>query len=435
MVIIGVGSNLGHRRLTLEKAIKMLTERVLSRVMLSPVYETPPLLPLNHPPEWKIPFLNMAVMGDTTLEPDELLQALKSIEKQLGRQERPMWAPREIDLDILAWDQRVIVQEHLTIPHEGLLERSFALYPLADVCPFWSFPCSGPFQGKSAEELALRLERPPMVAPLWPKLVGILNITPDSFSDGGRYFYPDKAIQHAISLHKAGATVLDIGGQSTRPRGAKIKEEEEWARLAPVLEPLCHYFTSQPDPPLLSIDTFYPTIAERSLALGIDWINDVTGLSDPAMIKLVAEKGATAVMMHSVTVPPIVGQGMPTDENIVKALEKWAEEKITFLTGQGISPSKLIIDPGIGFGKTFHQTLFLLKNIESFKSFGLPLLVGHSKKSFMSAFSDETILKEPRLLETLTFSIFLAMKKVDYIRVHDISNHTHLLKIISSLTG
>jgi len=158
MVIIGLGSNLGDRADQLRRAVVMLGN-ILSGVQCSPVYESAALLPDGAPPNWNKPFLNMAVRGETTLTPRALLDGIKAIERTLGRTARGHWAPREIDIDILAYDDCVVNESDLVIPHPALLSRDFALVPLADIAPQWAYPLAGEYHGKTARELAARLAK------------------------------------------------------------------------------------------------------------------------------------------------------------------------------------------------------------------------------------------------------------------------------------
>ena len=155
MVILGLGSNIGNRLGYLELAIKYLNEEVINITSVSAIYESPALLKEGSPEEWQVPFFNMAVAIETELEPHELLKQIKIIENKIGRLDRGVWAPREIDIDILAYDGLYIDEENLKIPHAALCERSFALLPLADLCPNWQYPASGKYSGKTASEIAL----------------------------------------------------------------------------------------------------------------------------------------------------------------------------------------------------------------------------------------------------------------------------------------
>jgi len=201
VIVLGLGTNLGDRSTHLNLAIKEL-ETCISGLQRSSIYETKALCPSDAPREWNRPFLNMAVMGESDLEPHQLLEKIKQIEIKRGRQHRKRWAPREIDIDILIWDDMVINKDGLQIPHSQLLERDFVLGPLAELLPHWEYPVHGNFFRKKVWELA---RQKGVGKTQW---VGIVNVTPDSFSDGGKFFNTEMAVKQALDLWHSGASVL-----------------------------------------------------------------------------------------------------------------------------------------------------------------------------------------------------------------------------------
>jgi dihydropteroate synthase len=255
------------------------------------------------------------------------------------------------------------------------------------------------------------------------KLVGILNITPDSFSDGGNT-QTVQAIAHTQKLIADGATIIDIGAESTRPGATPLSHEEEWIRLDGILQEvieLCHankVFTS--------LDTRHPESAKKAISLGIDWINDVDGFNNPEMISAVKDSTASIVFMHSLGVPANKNKTLPEDVDPINYITDWANHKIKNLTENGISIDRLIFDPGIGFGKTTAQSWEILENIEEFKQLGTKILVGHSRKSFLNLLSGGQTVEENDL-KTIAVSITLAAKEIDYLRVHDVAGHTTVL--------
>lgn len=296
MIVLGLGSNVGDRLLNLRKAFQAIKKIPgVSVRHVSPVYLSDALLPENAPPEWDMPHLNLALACETKLEPLELLDHLKKIEASISKKaERRHWGPRIIDIDILAWDERIIRNDRLKVPHENLQARPFALWPLADVAPLWVFPLEGENQGKTAAQIVEKWgSRLTGNAPLrtrqinhridTPRLVGILNITPDSFSDGGNFLAPEKAVQQAFDLVMQGAEIIDIGAESTSPRAQPIDSETEWLRLESTLLALRDSRERFLIAPKISVDTRHADVAAKALLLGADWINDVTGLDDPAM--------------------------------------------------------------------------------------------------------------------------------------------------------
>ena len=285
MIILGIGCNIGDRLANLRSAlaqIKAIDEITLRQV--SPVYESDALLPDNAPEDWNNPFLNLALSVSTNLNPEQLLTKTQAIEEKMGRLEHAHWSPRIIDIDILAWNEECYHTNKLNIPHKELLERTFALWPLADVAPDWKY-CepNQPQTGKTAQELITKWgSRFGGEAPLYTKqiahrvdtpiMMGILNVTTDSFSDGGKFIDPKAALTQAKNLFKAGADVIDVGAESTRPAGAvTLTPEEEWQRLQPILDAWQSLWSNKNFKPKLSVDTRKPQTAEKLLKYPIDF--------------------------------------------------------------------------------------------------------------------------------------------------------------------
>lgn len=440
MIILGLGSNIGDRLAHLRKAQQLLAKHPqISVIQTSPVYQSDALLPENAGDDWDQPYLNAAIRCESNLEPHDLLKALKAIEKQIGRPPaKRHWGPRVIDIDILAWDDCIIHDDQLDIPHKQLSKRPFALWPLADVAPFWVNPEN---PDKTAEELVLPWgSRFSGEAPFHtkqiqhridtPEIMGVVNVTPDSFSDGGRWDSVDKAIQHAIDLANAGATVLDIGAESTAPSSKPITEKEEWQRLEPILSALEK--TSLPFNPKISIDTRHSLVAEKAIQHQVDWINDVTGFQDAAMRRLAADAKVDCVMMHHVSIPANKDKIIPRNVCNVQYTLDWAKKRIDEMTQDGIALEKIIFDPGIGFGRAAEHSFAMLKQSADFAQLGTRVLIGHSRKSFLNRFTAHTFSE--RDIETLAISLHLAKQPVDYIRVHNVDMTLRGLKIASALS-
>lgn len=434
-VVLGMGSNLGDRASYLRRALRLITQEpaLLHHVRVSRVYETEALLTPGSPDDWNKPYLNIAIAGETGLEPETLLRELKSIEARLGRKNRKRWAPREIDLDILVWDSLTLktnTSQVLEIPHPALLERDFALLPLSELAPEWKYPVTGPFYQKTAQELASRFKTRQSQT-FAPELVGILNITPDSFSDGGLFVDSKKACEQLERLVDAGAAVIDLGAESTRPGAAAVSADEEWRRLNTVLNSAIT-MTAKTSV-RISVDTRHPEVAQRAIESGAHWINDVTGFEDPRMQKAVADSSVDAVVMHSLGIPPSRDQVLSEDQDPVTLLLKWADSRFCELEKLGIRRDRLIFDPGIGFGKTPRQSLEILKNTHRFAALGTRVLIGHSRKSFLSIFTDKPFAE--RDPETLAISLKIAQPRaaVDYLRVHNVEAHTQALKVAAEL--
>lgn len=440
MIVLGLGSNLNDRLANLKSAYLALKQLAgLQIVQVSPVYLSDALLPENAPADWDLPHLNIAIRCETLLKPLELLDELKKIEWSIGRKpEARHWGPRILDIDILAWEGLVMDSERLTLPHKGLPERPFALWPLADVWPNWQFPLPGIYQNQTAAQIVEQWgSRFDGKAPFHtrqlqqridtPELMGIINLTPNSFSDGGCHQQADIALQHAIQLVADGASTLDIGAESTAPTSEAISAETEWQRLEPFLNLLNANRDEFIIQPKISIDTRHVDVAEKAIDKKIDFINDVSGLDDPAMRELIATSQLNCVFMHHNSIPERRYDALPRNINPIQAVLTWAELRLKVLLDAGISMTQLIFDPGIGFGKFPEQSLMILKNLSHFRSLGIRMLIGHSRKGFLSQFTDHPVAS--RDIETLSIALQLLDQPVDYIRVHHVDNCARAFKV------
>jgi dihydropteroate synthase len=243
--------------------------------------------------------------------------------------------------------------------------------------------------------------------------MGIVNVTPDSFSDGGRFLDCESAVEHALGLVEDGADLLDVGGESTRPGADHVAPEEELRRVIPVIERLARG-TSVP----ISIDTTKAATARQALAAGATIVNDVSGLRfDPEMPRVCRETGAGVICMHMQGTPQTM-QEDPHYEDVVAEVCAFLAERLEVLEGQGIGPERVVIDPGIGFGKTAEHNLAILSNIRRFRAIGRPVLIGHSRKRFLSKVLGRSV--DERTAGTLGVAVALAMQSTDIIRVHDV---------------
>jgi dihydropteroate synthase len=260
-----------------------------------------------------------------------------------------------------------------------------------------------------------------------PALVmGIINVTPDSFSDGGQYFDTDAAVQHAVKLWKAGADVLDIGGESTRPFSPPVEEAEELRRVLPVIERLVGRV-----PVPISIDTQKPGVARAAVAAGASIVNDVGAWKvDASMAALVAETGAGYVMMHSQGTPQTM-QIAPSYQDVVAEVEGFFEGRLQELGKLGVRLEQVILDPGIGFGKSMEHNLELLAAMGRFKHFGRPLLIGVSRKSFIGKLLGVEV--DGRLPGALACACWGMMEGVQIVRVHDVSETVQVLRMTEAL--
>lgn len=430
-VILGLGTNLGDRLLQLRNAlcaIKKIPDFCVEKI--SPVYISDALLPDDAPNEWVTPYLNLALRCKTTLSPYDLLHRIKKIELTLGRKPEKRWGPRIIDIDILAWDALIQYDNKLHIPHESLHERPFALWPLADVAPFWIYPLPGIYQGKTAAEIANQWgSRFTGLAPFRTKQiaqridtavwVGIINVTPNSFSgDGMSDLSENTIIPYAEQLVNSGAEIIDIGAEATNPTASPIDAKTEWLRLEPVLKNLLREKNNLFIPPKISVDTRHANTAEKALALGVDWINDVSGLDTVAMRDVIKNHHSRIVIMHHLAIPQDKTIFLPWNENVTARVLEWGKRRIEKIEKHGISREKIIFDVGIGFGKTAEQSLQLIQDIHAFHSLNVPLLVGHSRKVFMGLFTEKPFSE--RDVETASIATYLNQQGVNYIRVHNV---------------
>jgi len=248
------------------------------------------------------------------------------------------------------------------------------------------------------------------------KLVGILNITPDSFSDGGAFFRSQDALVHIKQLANDGAYIIDIGAESTRPGATPLSADEEWQRLEPVLKLLPQVNNVQ-----FSLDTRHAQTARKALAYNIHWINDVSGFSDLGMQQAVRNADCKLVVMHSLSVPADKNIVLSDSLDAVEEILGFAKHRIQELENAGIKRDRIIFDPGIGFGKTASQSWEIVRGIKRFEVLGVPLLVGHSRKSFLSSTSAD------RDAATLAVSRDLINQGVSYLRVHDVAAHARML--------
>jgi 2-amino-4-hydroxy-6-hydroxymethyldihydropteridine diphosphokinase / dihydropteroate synthase len=396
---------------------------------ISPIYHSPALLPDDAPTTWDQPFLNLNILCETNLTPLQLLDLIKTIELKLGRTLRGRWAPREIDIDILAMDSLVYETDLLKIPHPGLIHRPFALLPLSDLVPNWKFPIPGLYFGKTASELAYIYKssqsdhhtcNAKRTSECLTELMGIINLTPDSFSDGGLFLSADAAIKQAQYYISHGIKIIDLGAESTRPGAPFVSPEVEWKRLEPVLKTLISMCHNSPDI-RISVDTRHPQTASQAVQCGAHWVNDVNGFENELMGRAVVDSNTDLVVMHSLSVPPKRDLILPSHRDPISQLLEWGEKKLTQLEAAGINSNRIILDPGIGFGKTSDQSWEILQSLSRLKGLGTRILVGHSRKSFLGSVTH--LSPENRDPETVAVSMSIIQKGIDFLRVHNTELH------------
>ena len=258
------------------------------------------------------------------------------------------------------------------------------------------------------------------------RIMGIVNVTPDSFSDGGEFLDADRAIAHGRELADEGADVLDIGGESTRPGAEAVDAEEELRRVAPVVGAL-----AADQGPALSIDTSKVAVAEAALGAGASMVNDVTALrSEPELAALCAERDCEVVLMHMLGDPRTM-QENPTYEDVVDDVKAFLAERIEFATAQGIDEERIWIDPGIGFGKTVEHNLELHRRLDELAELGRPIAFGSSRKSFIGKLTGAPV--DQRLGGTIASNVIAFANGARMLRAHDVGPLRQALTIAESL--
>lgn len=258
------------------------------------------------------------------------------------------------------------------------------------------------------------------------QLMGILNVTPDSSYDQGRYFDEDKAIQHGIQMWKEGADWIDIGGESTRPGACPVSEQEELQRVLPVIKALKQEVSIS-----LSIDTFKAKVAEAAIEAGASLINDVSGFRDSAMRQVAAQSQLPLCVMHMHENPTTMQINPFYPNGILPFLIDWFKARIDLLLASGIQEKNIILDPGIGFGKTIADNVEIVHNLHQIKALGFPVLIGLSRKSFLGKILHKSY---PDLLPaSLAMNTLALLAQIEMIRVHDVSEHRDIINLMTHL--
>lgn len=260
------------------------------------------------------------------------------------------------------------------------------------------------------------------------QLMGILNVTPDSFSDGGLYLNPDRAIARIEEMVSQGVDIVDVGAESTKPGSQYVSEEEEMRRLVPVF----NYLKKHPKISF-SVDTRKPAVAEVAIEAGCKMINDISGGENPEMQELIASSGILVCLMHMKKTPETMQQDPSYTKGVIPEIMSFLRDRVDTLIGKGVQKEKIILDPGIGFGKTVAHNLEILQNLPKLNELGYPLLLGISRKSFMQKILKKTAAEV--LPSTIGINALLIEQDVDYIRVHDVAEHRQLITVIDSIKG
>ena len=260
-----------------------------------------------------------------------------------------------------------------------------------------------------------------------PLVMGILNITPDSFSDGGQYLDFDQALKRAEIMIEEGADIIDIGGESTRPGSDPVSVDEELKRITPIIKALNKHSNI-----VISVDTYKPEVMEQVIDMGVAMINDVFALQQPGATEVIKKSNVGICLMHMQGKPKTM-QLNPTYQDVVNEVKLFLEERTNSLIAEGIQTERIILDPGFGFGKTFEHNITLLQNLESFQPLKLPLLVGLSRKSFIRKILSGD--HDDHLSGSISAAILSILKGAKIVRVHDVKETQSAIKIMQIAQG
>ncbi|KAL4639776.1 hypothetical protein ACB092_03G242500 [Castanea dentata] len=458
-VVIALGSNVGDRLDNFNNALELMNKLGINITRHACLYETAPAYVTDQPN-----FLNSAVRAVTKLGPYELLGVLKQIEKDMGRSSGIRYGPRPIDLDILFYGKFKVHSDILTIPHERIWERPFVMAPLMDLLgssadcdtvtcwhsfsllsggllEFWEKMGGESLVGKEGMKRVL-----PIKSGLWDwsqrtSVMGILNVTPDSFSDGGKFVSVEAAVTQARLMISEGADMIDIGAQSTRPMASRISAEEELDRLMPVLEAVAGM--PEAEGKLISVDTFYSEVASEAVSKGAHLVNDVSaGQLDSNMLRVVAGLRVPYIAMHMRGEPHTMqnSENLQYDD-VCKQIASEIYSRVKDAELSGIPAWRVIIDPGIGFSKKTEHNLDILVGLPNIraeiarKSFGVshaPMLIGPSRKKFLGQICSRIAADErdPATIACVTAGV---LGGANIVRVHNVRDNADSVKVCDAM--
>jgi dihydropteroate synthase len=288
---------------------------------------------------------------------------------------------------------------------------------------------AGRYPGPMRTRLTWRTAGPEIVCGERTLVMGVVNVTPDSFSDGGTYLDPEAAVGHGIRLAEEGADLLDVGGESTRPGSDPVSVQEEMDRVLPVIKRLA----AEVDAPI-SIDTRKPGVASAAVESGAVIVNDVSGAREPGMLDVVRESGAGLVLMHMHGEPKTMQAAPLQADHVMEVVRAELAGRVDAALDAGVERHHLAIDPGLGFGKTADASLRLMRDVQGFLDFGLPLLVGPSRKSFIGLAQGDAPV-EDRLEGTAAAVAYLAARGAHVVRVHDVREMVRVVRVVDAITG
>ncbi|KAK6517158.1 trifunctional dihydropteroate synthetase [Arthrobotrys conoides] len=441
---IAFGSNLGDKFVLIRDALAELNKRGIRVIRTSSLYESKPMYV-----EDQDLFLNGVCQVQTKLAPMELLRELQAIENHFGRVKLIDKGPRNIDLDILLYGTQLVKEPDLIIPHASMLEREFVLRPLCDIAPDLPHPQTSTTFASHLSSLPgestvyPRVLLSPSIPSLQPTsktrpthIMAIINLTPDSFSDGGMHNTPnvEETVSKAV---KAGVSIIDLGGMSTRPNAAEISEAEEINRVIPAIKAI----RSSSDPAVkkvtISIDTFRASVAREAVNAGADIINDISGgVLDPEMIKTAIELDVPIMLMHMRGTPQTMSSQANYPDGVIETVGRELEERLDTALKAGVKRWKIILDPGLGFAKTTEHNLEILRDFAKLRSrkrlVGIPWLIGPSRKKFIGEITGVPDASQRQWGTGAAVTASVA-GGVDIIRVHDIDEMTKVAKMADAI--
>ncbi|XP_073301338.1 folate synthesis bifunctional protein, mitochondrial isoform X2 [Primulina huaijiensis] len=458
-VVVALGSNVGDRLHNFDEALQRMRKSGIHITRHGCLYETKPAYVTDQPH-----FLNSAIRGMTKHEPHKLLGILKEIERDMGRVNGIMYGPRPIDLDILFYGNQRVNTDTLIIPHERIWERPFVMGPLIDLLgsdidndtiQSWDLFSASPgglfaawkklggesLIGKDGMKRVL-----PIASKLWnwsprTSIMGILNVTPDSFSDGGRFLSERSFISQVRLLLSEGADIIDLGAQSTRPMATKLTPEQELDRLMPFLEIMKNL--PEMEGKLISVDSFYSQVAAESVSMGAHLINDVSGGNlDSNMHNVVAALKVPYILMHMRGDPSTMqNQENLKYDNICAEVASELYTRARNAELSGIPAWRMIIDPGIGFSKDTGQNLDILNGLPTIRSeiarrslslSRAPMLIGPSRKRFLGEICGrpEASRRDSATVAAVTAGI---LNGANIVRVHNVGDNCDAVKLCDAM--
>ncbi|KAH8597319.1 Dihydropteroate synthase-like protein [Bisporella sp. PMI_857] len=448
---IALGSNLGDRIHWIESACRKMLDYDMRIRRTSSLWETEPMYVLD-----QASFINGVCEVETSLEPLALLDTLQSIENDLGREKIIDKGPRNIDLDILLYDDETFNHERLQIPHSLMLEREFVLRPLSELIPNHALDPKSPWKVTQdylnalpqSEAMTTVTPLTKFMEPLRPlktdrktQIMQIINVTPDSFSGGRDTSLSSDALSEAIAaIESSTVSIVDVGGQSSAPGAKEVSAEEEIRRVKGLIENLDDH---RRDGGLknqnfaISIDTYRADVVEATSNLGVDIINDISaGALDPKMLPTMAQTGLTVCLMHMRGDPTTMNKLTSYPDGLIPTIASELLARIEAAEAAGIRRWRIILDPGIGFAKTAAQNLEILRRFDELRDWpglrGFPWLIGSSRKGFIGKI---TGVEEPnqRVMGTAATVAAAVVGGADIVRVHDLKEMSQVVKMSDAI--